>query len=432
MPRDSNGTYSLPTPGNPVVTLTTISSSWANTTMGDIATALTGSLARDGAGGMTGALKLDSGSSGSPALTWSAETTSGLYRAGAGDFRYQISAADVLTLTAGALGIRGTTPIYRITETGVSADEGVWDVSADAEVLRIRALTDDLGTANNAITIGRTLSAIGNISFLGTAHIFGAVVRSDTDATDDLGSSTIRWRRTYTQDARVDDTHVLIDASTDTLRLGGTGQAWTSAVVEPDFQVSRSASGGVPDIRVNNSSNTASSDARITARVAGSSAGDPYINWEIASAQQFSAGLDNSDSDIWKLQAGAVLSGTAGLSLTSSNLLRYAGLEVGFRGFNTTGQNAGYTFVADDNGKAVAANTAGSFTVNNSVFSAGQGFTFINTTGSNCTLTQGAGVTFRLMGASGTTGNRTVSDFGVATVIAQTAAVFLVGGPGVS
>ena len=47
MSRNGSGTYSLPA-GNPVVTGTTISSTWANTTLTDIANALTGSLAADG------------------------------------------------------------------------------------------------------------------------------------------------------------------------------------------------------------------------------------------------------------------------------------------------------------------------------------------------------------------------------------------------
>lgn len=47
MPRNGSGTYSLPA-GNPVVTGTTISSTTHNTTMSDVATALTGSLAKDG------------------------------------------------------------------------------------------------------------------------------------------------------------------------------------------------------------------------------------------------------------------------------------------------------------------------------------------------------------------------------------------------
>lgn len=43
MPRDASGTYTLPA-GNPVVTLTTVSSTWANDTLSDIAAALTASL----------------------------------------------------------------------------------------------------------------------------------------------------------------------------------------------------------------------------------------------------------------------------------------------------------------------------------------------------------------------------------------------------
>lgn len=44
----SNGTFSLYTPGNPVVTGTTIQSSWANNTLADIATGLTTCVLKDG------------------------------------------------------------------------------------------------------------------------------------------------------------------------------------------------------------------------------------------------------------------------------------------------------------------------------------------------------------------------------------------------
>jgi len=47
MARNGSGTYNLPA-GNPVTTGTTISSTWANTTLSDMATALTGSVASDG------------------------------------------------------------------------------------------------------------------------------------------------------------------------------------------------------------------------------------------------------------------------------------------------------------------------------------------------------------------------------------------------
>ena len=58
MSRNGSGTYSLPA-GNPVVTGTTIASTWANTTMNDLAAALTGSVAADGQTPMTGNLDLN-------------------------------------------------------------------------------------------------------------------------------------------------------------------------------------------------------------------------------------------------------------------------------------------------------------------------------------------------------------------------------------
>jgi hypothetical protein len=57
MSRNGSGTYTLPA-GNPVVTGTTISSTWSNNTLTDIATALTGSLAADGQTTATGNLKM--------------------------------------------------------------------------------------------------------------------------------------------------------------------------------------------------------------------------------------------------------------------------------------------------------------------------------------------------------------------------------------
>lgn len=57
MSRNGNGTYVLPA-GNPVVTGTIITSTWANTTMQDIATALTGSVASDGQTVITGNIQM--------------------------------------------------------------------------------------------------------------------------------------------------------------------------------------------------------------------------------------------------------------------------------------------------------------------------------------------------------------------------------------
>jgi hypothetical protein len=61
MSRNGSGTYTLPA-GNPVVSGSIITTSWANTTLDNIASALTQSVASDGQTPMTGSLNMNSNS----------------------------------------------------------------------------------------------------------------------------------------------------------------------------------------------------------------------------------------------------------------------------------------------------------------------------------------------------------------------------------
>ncbi len=94
MARDSSGNYSLPS-GNPVVTGTSIDSTWANDTMDDLASEVTNSLERNGKGGMLAALRGIDGTKAAPAVSWTNETGSGFYRAGAGDVRITVLGVDI-------------------------------------------------------------------------------------------------------------------------------------------------------------------------------------------------------------------------------------------------------------------------------------------------------------------------------------------------
>src|SRR5262245_65196767 len=102
MPRDGAGNYTLPV-GNPVITHEPIEADWANTTMPDIAAALTDSLSRHGNGGMLVPFKFSDGVVAAPGVTWANEPTSGLYRAGTNDMRFSVGAADILQITAAGL-----------------------------------------------------------------------------------------------------------------------------------------------------------------------------------------------------------------------------------------------------------------------------------------------------------------------------------------
>lgn len=101
MPRSANGSYVLPS-GNPVVAGTLVRAEWANTTMGDLAVEIAGSLDRYGRGGMLAQFKAFDGVVGIPGISFSNEPKSGMYRAASNDVRLAINGADVLTLTPGA------------------------------------------------------------------------------------------------------------------------------------------------------------------------------------------------------------------------------------------------------------------------------------------------------------------------------------------
>jgi hypothetical protein len=106
MPRNGSGTYTLPA-GNPVVSGDIIESSWANSTLSDLADSITNSLARNGEGGMTAALRLVDGTVSVPGLAFANETGSGLYRAAAGDVGLAVLGSRILRLRSTGVDVEG-------------------------------------------------------------------------------------------------------------------------------------------------------------------------------------------------------------------------------------------------------------------------------------------------------------------------------------
>jgi hypothetical protein len=119
MPRDSSGNYTLPT-GNPVITGTVVSSSWANTTMSDIATVLTASLDRSGNGGMLVGFKLTDGTVGAPGLAFTNEPTTGLWRQSANTLGITIGGTNQITLSPTVLSTLGQNVTLGAPTSGVT------------------------------------------------------------------------------------------------------------------------------------------------------------------------------------------------------------------------------------------------------------------------------------------------------------------------
>ena len=93
-------------------------------------------------------------------------------------------------------------------------------------------------------------------------------------------------------------------------------------------------------------------------------------------------------------------------------------------------KTAAYVLVAADNGKMINITTGG-VTINGSIFSAGNNITIYNNSGSSQTITQGTSVTMYLAG-SATTGNRTLAQRGICTVVCVAANTFVISGAGLT
>jgi hypothetical protein len=104
------------------------------------------------------------------------------------------------------------------------------------------------------------------------------------------------------------------------------------------------------------------------------------------------------------------------LSLTDAGILSDGKGDV--RAAPQNSQGGAYTLVVGDAGKHISITTGG-VTVDASIFSIGDMITIFNNSGSSQTITQGTSVTLRLAGTA-TTGNRTLAQYGIATLLCVT------------
>lgn len=181
--RNGSGTYSLPNTGsvpNPVVTGTTITSTWANGTLSDISTEITNSLDRGGRGAMTAPLQLASGSVTAPGLTFSGDTNTGLYRVGADDVALVTSGTNRLEVSTTA--ITGTIPVVvtssvtnsnGLKATGNGTGWGVWGIGGN-------------GSAGGTVGVGGYFAAGTN----GTAGVMALSSANGNPAVYGYGSAS--------------------------------------------------------------------------------------------------------------------------------------------------------------------------------------------------------------------------------------------------
>ncbi len=114
-------------------------------------------------------------------------------------------------------------------------------------------------------------------------------------------------------------------------------------------------------------------------------------------------------------------------NLTASGTISDGGGNI--RAITSNSKSGAYTLSVDDVGELI--NTSSGVTVPSGTLSAGDAITIFNSSTSDITITEGSSVTMYLAGSS-TTGDRTLAQKGVATVLCVGTDTFTILGGGLS
>ncbi len=286
-------------------------------------------------------IHLPDGTVGTPGLAWASDTDTGLYRTASGVFHVSINGVRTLEFNSSGIALPSLSA-GRVTFAGASGqltdDAGLtYDSTSDRLILlgtlRIGTATDTStagdfaaglsGSASRFIydqsaqtfwmtdssaNVDFSVNAAGNSWYNGTGN-FGFGNTSPGACVDivDAVDPQLRLGYTATDYAQFDFSGEL------TLTLAA-GLGYTT------FALEGGDAGSYYLFQVRNTDNTnGASGASVQMQVAGTSAGDPYIVFDILGGSYWLTGADNSDSDKYKITTAALsgFSGTKGLSITS-------------------------------------------------------------------------------------------------------------------
>jgi hypothetical protein len=148
---------------------------------------------------------------------------------------------------------------------------------------------------------------------------------------------------------------------------------------------------------------------------------------------QFNRGVTNNDVSNGTLRFEVPMDAPSILYYQCTAHTSMGGIINIIDGLNTVPQNAqtsAYVLVATDGGKHISITTGG-VTVPQNIFSIGDTVAIYNNSGSSQTITQGTGVTLRFSGTS-STGNRTLDQYGLCTILCVASNTFVISGSGLS
>jgi hypothetical protein len=226
MPRNASGIYTLPA-GNPVVPGDVIDAAWANSTLSDIATELTNSLSRTGAGGMIAPFRVADGTVTAPGLAFLNETNTGLYRASAGTYALAVLGVNTATFSTVGLTIPSTKALTAQGNASVGGTLAVTGATTFASSVAVTgAITATGGVVGNVA---------GNVTAVAGSSTFNDVVITGSLDMTAGSSATITGLSTPTDPS--DAANKGYVDTQDALRLALTGGTLTGALAMSNNKV---------------------------------------------------------------------------------------------------------------------------------------------------------------------------------------------------
>jgi hypothetical protein len=261
MSRNGSGVYTLPA-GNPVVTGTTILSSWANTTMQNIADGLTQSVSADGQTPMTGALNMASNkviAVTDPTNAQDAATKNYVDTAVTGLSATYLQRANNLSDVASAstsrtnlgLGTIATQAASSVAITGGAID-GTAIGATTASTGKFTTLTATAGSIDG-VTVGATTATTGKFTTLtATAGSIDGITVGASSAstgafTNFTASGTASFTSTGAVKVPVGTTAQQPTAATGMIRYNSSNSQFEGYYASTWGQIGGGATGGGPD-----------------------------------------------------------------------------------------------------------------------------------------------------------------------------------------
>lgn len=373
------------------------------------------------------------------------DAASGALSASGGTITGSLVITADLTVQGTTTTIDTTTLVVKDKNIEMGAVTTPTDVTADGGGITLKGSTDktinwvdstDAWTFSEHVDLasGKEIY-IGGTSVLNATTLGSGVVSSSLTSVGTIGTGT--WEGTAvgtgyggTGQTTYTDGQLLIGKTDGTLAKATLTAGSNVTITNGDGAITIAASAGASGV----------TDVTATSPLASSGGTTPDISIQDGTtAQKGAVQLEDSTSSTSTTTAATPNSVKSAYDLADAALPKTGGTMTGAITFNSgqaypqipaNSQTSAYVLVAGDAGKHINITTGG-VTVNASVFATGDAVSIYNNSGSDQTITQGTSVTMRHAGTANT-GNRTLAQYGVATILCVGSNTFVISGAGLS